>query len=298
LGPEGYLRRTLELGLAGVHFADLGHFPTLEPAYLRGLREQAERDGLYLELGTGGTDPAHLEMALHAAAALGSPVLRTFVGAFRWQADVPMREVIERAARDLREVLPLAERLGVRIALENHLDLATQEMVALLEMVGSECLGVCLDTGNPLGLLEDPVEAAETFASYTFTTHLKEFKAVLRRTGLVLRGVSLGQGDVPNVEIVGILRARSPLGEDLCLNIETAVERVTIPMFSGTFLASLPGLDANRLAGFLSRLALDDPLGDDRLALPEELGYSPEETLSMEHAQVAQSAAWALEHFG
>jgi len=52
LGPEGCLRRTLELGLAGVHFADLGHFPTLEPAYLRGLRDQAERDGLYLELGS------------------------------------------------------------------------------------------------------------------------------------------------------------------------------------------------------------------------------------------------------
>lgn len=298
LSPEGYLERAKELGLAGVHFADLGHFPSLETEYLSCLRTKAEQRGLYLELGTGGTDPRHLEMALHVAATLGSRVLRTFVGAFRWHADAPARETIERAAEGLRQVMPLAERLGVRIAVENHLDLTTEEMLTLLERVGSEYLGVCLDTGNPLGLLEDPVAAAEALAPYTFTTHLKEFKAVLRRAGLVLRGTALGRGDVPNAEIVAILRARNPLGENLALNIETAVERVTIPMFSGAFLSSLPGLDVRGLARFLSRLSLDEPWSEEQLALPEELALSAEETLALEHAQVAQSVAWALEHFG
>lgn len=298
LSPEGYLERAKEISLAGVHFADLGHFPSLEADYLSGLRTKAEQGGLYLELGTGGTDPRHLEMALRVAATLGSRVLRTFVGALRWQADAPAHETIERAAEDLRQVVPLAERLGVRIALENHLDLTTEEMLTLLEKVGSDYLGVCLDTGNPLGLLEDPVAAAEALAPYAFTTHLKEFKAVLRRAGLVLRGAALGRGDVPNSEIVALLRAHNPLGENLVLNIETAVERVTIPVFSDVFLSSLAGLDVHGLVRFLSRLSLDEPWSDEQLALPEELGWSARETLAVEHAQVAQSAAWALEHFG
>ncbi len=297
LDPEGYLRRGQELRLAGLHFADLRHLESLADAYLLSLRRKAEKAGLYLELGTGGTEPAHLEKALRVAAVLGSPVLRTFVGAFRWQAQTTGPALVEQAAHDLGRIVPLAEQVGVRVAIENHLDLLTDELVALLRTVASDQVGVCLDTGNSLGLLEDPLVAAEALAPYTFTTHLKEFRVTLRREGLVLRGAPLAQGDVPNLEIVAILRRQGPLGEALPLNIETALERVTVPIFQESFLASLTGLTARRVVALLARLDLDHPADDDQLALPDERGATPEEILAAEHAQVAESAAWALAHF-
>jgi sugar phosphate isomerase/epimerase len=296
--PQDYLRIAGELGLAGVHFADLRHFESLDAPYLASLRGEAEAAGLYLELGTGGTDPDHLGEALRAAATLGSPVLRTFAGAFRWHSEMRAAEVVAHAVQDLREVVPEAERLGVRIAIENHLDLLTKELLDLLRAVDSDYLGVCLDTGNAFGLLEGPLAAAEALAPYTFTTHLKEFRVTLRREGLVLRGAPLGQGDVPNLGIVPVLRRASPAGDALALNIETAMERVTVPVFSADFAERRSGLDARALLAFLSRLDLDHPWTADQLALPEERGGDSEETLAAERAQVAESASWARRHLG
>jgi len=297
LTPEGYLRVAAELGLAGVHFADLRHFESLETAYLTSLRREAEAAGLYIELGTGGTDPGHLGEALRAAKTLGSPVLRTFVGGFRWHSEITGAALVSQAAKNLREALPVAEKLGVRIALENHLDLTTAELLDLLGAVGSDCLGVCLDTGNGLGLLEDPVASAEALAPHTFTTHLKEFRAVLRREGLVLRGAPLGQGDVPNADIVPILRQSNPLGEALALNVETALERVTVPVFASGFADRLGKLDPGDVLRLLSHLDFDRSSTADQLALPEERGASVEEVLAAERAQVAESAARALQQF-
>lgn len=294
LTPSGYLRLARGLGLEGVHFADLGHFESLDEDYLAGVRREAEAAGLYLELGTGGTDPGHLANALHAAVALGARALRTFAGGFRWENGPHGAELIEQAVANLRQVVPLAEELGVRIAVENHLDLRAAEMAELVHRVGSDWLGVCLDTGNPFALLEDPIETAEVLAPCVFTTHLKEFRLTLRPEGLVVRGVPLGEGDVPNAAILPILRERGPLGDELALNLETAIERVAVPIFRDDFAELLGGLEGAEVLGFISRLDLADPWSAERLALPDELGLSPDDILAAERTQMAASAAWAL----
>jgi len=286
LSPEAYLHRAEGLGLAGVQFCDLGHFPSPREPYLSSVRAQAEGAGLYVELGTGGTDPGHLGDALRVATALGATVLRTFVGPFRWEPGSDPPGLVSTATRNLQQALPLAGQLGVRIAIENHIDLLAEELLSLLEGVGSEYLGVCLDTGNPFGLLEDPLAVAEALGPYTLTTHLKEFRVSPRGDRLVLRGAALGEGDVPNEQIVDILRRRSPLGEALHLNIETAIERVMIPV------------SPEELSAAQGRLHLGQPWAEDQLALPEERGATPAEILAAEHAQVVASAHWALARWG
>jgi hypothetical protein len=163
--------------------------------------------------------------------------------------------------------------------------------------VGSDHVGVCLDTGNGLGLLEDPVASAEALAPHTFTTHLKEFRAVLRREGLVLRGAPLGQGDVPNADIVPILRQLNPLGDALALNVETALERVTVPVFAPSFSDQLGDLGPRDLLRLISHMDFDQTTAPEELGLPEERGAGAEEVLAAERAQVAESAAWALRQF-
>jgi hypothetical protein len=97
--------------------------------------------------------------------------------------------------------------------------------------------------------------------------------------------------------VAGLVTA-GPLGEALHLNVETAIERVTIPIFREDFAARLPGLTASGLLTALGRLDLDHPPTDEDLALPEERGATPAEVLAAERAQVAASAAWALARFG
>jgi len=77
--------------------------------------------------------------------------------------------------RTLDALIPLAERVGVRIAVEvipNALSTARQ-LVHLIEEEELPSLGICLDVGHAR-LQGDVVDALETVAGYLVTTHLHD----------------------------------------------------------------------------------------------------------------------------
>ena len=235
------LRITREVGADGVmlspHF-----FPEPHERSFKEVRELAREWGLFVELETGGTDPDHLRRMIDASTFLGASVLRTFIGGAleRYRTGYEAwQERLKDAEAQLREVASYAEEKGVRIALENHGDLRTGELLRLIENIGSEWVGVCLDTGNQLFLLEDPLESAERLAPYTFSTHIKSYRVAFCTEGLVVEGCALFDDDIPNREIVSILRERSPLGEDLHLNLEVPFERIVVPIFDEGYLGAL-----------------------------------------------------------
>lgn len=107
-------------------------------------------------------------------------------------------------------LLPLteaAERQGVVMAIENHIDLLADEMVELIETVDSPWLRVCFDTANNLRMLEDPVEVARKLAPYASATHLKDVTAQRGdpRTFAFWPSVPLGQGVVDLLAILALL---------------------------------------------------------------------------------------------
>ena len=69
---------------------------------------------------------------------------------------------------------PIAKKHSVKLALENHKDWRIDEMLSILKRISSEHVGVNLDTGNNLALLEDPHAVVEALAPHTLTTHLKD----------------------------------------------------------------------------------------------------------------------------
>lgn len=62
----------------------------------------------------------------------------------------------------------------MKLAVENHKDFETDELVQLMQKMSSAQIGVCLDTGNNLALLEDPLAVVQKLAPYTLTVHLKD----------------------------------------------------------------------------------------------------------------------------
>lgn len=73
----------------------------------------------------------------------------------------------------LRRVTDAAERHGITLAVENHIDLLADELVDLIGSVGSPHLGVCLDTANNLRLGEDPLAVVRKLAPFARATHVK-----------------------------------------------------------------------------------------------------------------------------
>src|SRR5260370_42320161 len=96
--------------------------------------------------------------------------------------------------RQIRAAVPIVEKYKMPLGIENHKDWLVDQQVALLKQYSSEYLGVCLDTGNNMSLLEDPMETVEKLAPYTFNVHLKDMAEGGDCDGRFLCQVSVGAG--------------------------------------------------------------------------------------------------------
>lgn len=193
----GLMAKAEAAGLAGVEFDPLRALGG-SPAELRLARRYADERGLFIVADTGGTDPNVLRRALQAAAELGSPVLRTtfsrVLAGDRRALAAEWPRLLETARDQLRQVLPEAERLGVCIAIENHQDLTAGELIWLMQELDSPWVGVTLDTGNPLGVGEEPLAFAKAILPYLRHVHLKDYKVYLTPSGYRLVRCPLGHG--------------------------------------------------------------------------------------------------------
>ena len=202
LGVDSYTLRALQwdaiqlldyaatVGLDCVQFSELPHIArpmekATDEGFLRQVRAYAERLGIRLEMGTwgvcptsrafnpkrGGTAPEQLGLAIRVAAILGATTVRCVVGnEVERKENGPIEKHIDAMIAVCRAVRDQALRAGVKIAIENHKDLRAEEMRYLVEQAGPDYVGVCLDTGNPILVLEDPLETVEILAPYALTT--------------------------------------------------------------------------------------------------------------------------------
>ncbi|MEY3773939.1 MAG: hypothetical protein RLZZ129_719 [Verrucomicrobiota bacterium] len=201
-------------GLSGLQIninGPRGRFLSGEPtdaAHLRRVRQALAQKGFFAEIGGGhATDAALVARQLELAAAIGADVLRTVIGFHE-----TIHATIEQTRTAMETVLPLARRLGVRIAIENHEDVTAAELRQLMDALDDPFIGACLDTGNDLVVYGDPLTAARALAPRAFTTHLKDHR-LARVAGTVYSiGVPLGSGDIDLPPIIAAIRQQSPLG--------------------------------------------------------------------------------------
>lgn len=293
MGLDHLLQKAAELDLDGLQLADARHLDSLEYGYISELKQKAQALGLYLELGTSGTNPDHLQNMIRAAHVVASPVVRTFLGKPRPTTASGLEHLLETTAEELKQVLPVCERYGIGLAIENHQDLTTRELLHLLELVESRWVGICFDTGNPLALLEDPLEAAQAFGALVKTVHLKDYEIVARPDGFSLLCCPLGEGVVDLPAIIAHLHQAAP---EASLNIETYLGRHPIPALEEEYLRRLPEASALELGRAL-RLVRDRGLARDRSLVTEK--ESPEEeVLTAEEELVVRSVRWAREALG
>ncbi len=200
-------------GLSGLQIninGPRGRFLSGEPtdaSHLRRVRRALESKGFFTEIGGGhATDAALVARQLELAAAIGADVLRTVIGFHE-----TIHATIERTRAAMEMVLPLAHRLGVRIAIENHEDVTAAELRQLIDALDDPFIGACLDTGNDLVVYGDPLAAARDLAPRAFTTHLKDHR-LARVAGTVYSiGMPLGTGDIDLPPILDVIRRESAL---------------------------------------------------------------------------------------
>ena len=135
-----------------------------------------------------------------------SPLIRVYGGPL---AEEPRarRTQIEAAAGVLQRAVPLAERLGVAIAIETHDAFSASSVVAeLLAMVDSKWVGALWDTHHPHRMGERPAEVYEHIGPRVLHVQVKDARRSAEHKG-GWRLVLLGEGEVPVREIIGLLAA-------------------------------------------------------------------------------------------
>lgn len=260
-----------------------------DPKHWAEVRAWAKDAGLRLETGGGAVLPKdaddfkvkadYLRQQLRRASALGSPLMRCLIAGMRSQLPPgPIPQHIETMARLLREVKSEAVDLGVKFAVEVHKDLQAWEFKMFLDEVGTDFVGIYLDTGNPVFVFEHPLTTVETLAPYALTMHLRDSIVYEHPKGAAVHWVPLGEGTVDFHEIMAT--AKKLLRDDVYIYIKPITGRPAeiLPLYEPDFWKSYPDARSKDLARFLALakkgVPYDKPIVNEDLLgrrLPPEL---------------------------
>jgi sugar phosphate isomerase/epimerase len=202
------------------------------------------------------------------------------------------KSAVEGFHRQIRAAVPIVEKHKMPLGIENHKDWLVDQQVALMKQYSSEYLGVCLDTGNNLSLLDDPMETVEKLAPYTVNVHLKDMAVEEYPKGLLLSEVPLGEGILDMKRIVDTVRRAKP-------KVFFSLEMITrdpleVPCLTDKYWATFEGRSGIYLARTLSTVRANKP----RAPLPRITGLTPEATLKLEFELVDRSISYAREQLG
>ena len=99
---------------------------------------------------------------------------------------------------------------GITLALETYEQVATADLVGVVEAVGSDALGICLDPANVVARLEQPTDCIALAAPHVKSVHVKDF-AFARQDGWVgftYSGARMGSGLHDYAHLLDVVRPR------------------------------------------------------------------------------------------
>lgn len=294
LTADRFFQLCRQFGAAGGQ-VDLSQFAAGdESSGLRALRQQLDGGGLYAELSIPARTLESEEAFARAASvahAIGASRLRVALLSGRRYESFPTAaawdEFADRWRKTLHQIKPAVERQRLQLGIENHKDWTAEELAGLLKDLNSPWFGACVDFGNNVAFLEDPIEVVSTLAPFAVTTHLKDMAVRRYDRGFELSEVPLGSGILPLARMIEILRQAKP---DLhfCLEMITR-DPLQVPYLDDAYWVPFKGRAGERVAAF-ERSVL--PRSSEK-PLPRITGLSPAEQVAAEDDNVRQSEAFA-----
>jgi sugar phosphate isomerase/epimerase len=284
-----FLEHCHTLGAAGIQSAIHGDIPKI--------RARAEQFGMYIEAMVQlpkGSDTTAFEQSLKNAKEVGAAALRsaclgsrryeTFSSLADWQAHVAeSHQAIEAA-------IPLLEKYKIPLGIENHKDWTADEMVALQKKYASEYFGVCLDFGNNLALLDDPMDVIEKLAPYTVTTHVKNMAVEPggdNTEGFLLSEVLLGDGYLDLPRAIRMLQQARPKAHFLLEMITR--DPLKVPCLTDKYWVTFP----DRSGLYLARTLRFVDTHESAKPLPRVSQLTHEEQMRVEDENVIACLKWA-----
>ncbi len=275
-----------DLGAAGIQTPLTGDFAKI--------RARAEQLGMYVEamvpLPKDG-DAATFERGLQNAKEAGAVALRAgYLSGRRYETFTTLADwqgFVTAAHKSIEVALPLLDKYKIPLGIENHKDWTADEHLALMKKYSSEYLGVCLDFGNNISLLDDPMDMVVKLAPYTVSTHLKDMAVAPHPTGFIMSEMPLGQGFLDLPKMISLIQQARP-STRLSLEMITR-DPLVIPCLTDKYWITFPERNGVYLARTLSLVRKEDR----GKPLPIVTQLPAEERLKREDENVKLSLAYA-----
>jgi 3-oxoisoapionate decarboxylase len=286
-----FLQYAHQLGAGGVQVS----IGDNDGGYAQRIKAETDKHGLYFEaqfqLPKDDTDVGRFERDVRLARDAGATVFRTACLSGRryetFKSAEEFREFAGRSHNSLRLAEPVLKRHRLRMALENHKDWLVPELLEIVRKFSSEWIGICVDTGNSIALMEDAMSVIEEYAPFAFSVHLKDMAFGEYGEGFLLAEVPLGQGFLSIARVVEILRKANPA---VRLNLEMITrDPLRIPCLTDAYWGTMRGTPASQFAQMLGTARQNR----SKTPLPRLSDLPPDKQLSLEDEHVRASLAFA-----
>jgi 3-oxoisoapionate decarboxylase len=231
------------LGLEGLHL-DAKALDRMDRDYFEQVRQYAKDRDLYLEfnfaLKSGHYDSAvQFEIAdgIAIAHAIGADITKIGmnlkrprpVAAGKFHPDIMAQ--LKTVVNKVTAVLDQVEKTGIKLALENHTDAFSEEVLWVLDRIGHPLVGACIDTVNGIHVTENPITAVENLAPRAFTNHFRDNKIVITPWGLKFTGAAVGEGDLDMKRACELIRQNPDMNRiNIELDLECPLDRMEAAM--------------------------------------------------------------------
>ncbi len=118
-----------------------------------------------------------------------------------------MRQMADRYDQ-FKEAIPMIEDFGMQIAIENHTDTFSDEILWIVDRLDHPLIGTCVDTMNPLQVMEDPSHAMERMLPRAYCCHFSDDIIVVDPLGVHDIGAPHGQGSMDCPRMVAQIREK------------------------------------------------------------------------------------------
>lgn len=291
-GPIEFLDYCQKLGAGGVQIS-IGN---RDQAYADKVRGFCEKHQMYLEgsirLPKDKDDVVRFTAEVQSSKRCGATVLRAALGGRRYELFDTLEAFKQFAAESWQSLVlarPVIEKAQVRLAVENHKDWRVDDLLGMLKKLDSPQVGICIDTGNSIALLEEPHKMVEVYAPFAFSTHIKDMGLEADADGFLLSEVPLGQGYLDMARIMATIKKARP---EVRFNLEMITrDPLSIPVLSKKYWATLGNVPATDLADILAAVKQHG-----KKPLPRVGQLGKEERLKIEEDNVRQSIVYAAKH--
>ena len=186
----------ITLDLQGVQLCENLNYIEYDLSEIKEVSKKIHRNNMFLELGMRDMTYENLVHHLDLAERLETNFIRVVAGKPNPfpEKGTHKDRLIEDLFRVFEKVLPQLKKRNIRIGLENHYDLSTDDIVHVVHTVNDEMVGVVFDTTNALGFIEKPEETLEAVLPFLFSIHVKDYIVEKVEAGYLIKGTALGEG--------------------------------------------------------------------------------------------------------